>query len=99
MGNLHHARKSISYCMAEYYCLELSIISGAFFCNFQIPANLLHLWAYIREMYQLDAFLQSNPADQDIINIYKDQLGVKTVKHEELASPRYTTSVPSTLAA
>ena len=68
-------------------------------------------------MYQLDAFLQSNPADQvvlgqgfqkkfhsssnfqDIINIYKDQLGVRTVKHEELESPKYTTSVPSTLAA
>ena len=70
-------------------------------------------------MYQLDAFLQSNPADQDITNIYKvsdsdsdddndsdndddyyqDQLGIKTVKHEELASPRYTTSVPSSLAA
>ena len=50
-------------------------------------------------MYQLDAFLQSNPADQDIINIYKDQLGIRTVKHEELESPRYTTSVPSSLAA
>ena len=36
---------------------------------------------------------------QDIVNIYKDQLGIKTVKHEELASPKYTTSVPSTLAA
>merc|ERR1711982_219080 len=74
-------------------------VAGAFFCNFEIPANLVHLWTYIREMYQLDAFLQSNPADQDIINIYKDQLGVRTVKHEELESPKYTTSVPSTLAA
>ena len=36
---------------------------------------------------------------QDIINIYKDQLGVRTVKHEELESPKYTTSVPSSLAA
>merc|ERR1719215_2183085 len=70
-------------------------VAGAFFCQFEIPARLTHLWTYIREMYQLDAFLQSNPADQDITNIYKDQLGIKTVKHEELASPRYTTSVPS----
>jgi len=74
-------------------------VAGAFFCQFEIPARLTHLWTYIREMYQLDAFLQSNPADQDITNIYKDQLGIKTVKHEELASPRYTTSVPSSLAA
>ena len=28
-------------------------------------------------MYQLDAFSQSSPADQDIINIYKQQQGVK----------------------
>jgi hypothetical protein len=28
-------------------------------------------------MYQLDAFTQSNPADQDIINIYKQQQGVR----------------------
>lgn len=78
------------------FCLHYS---GAFFCQFEIPARLVHLWTYIREMYQLDAFTQSNPADQDIINIYKDQLGIRTVKHEELASPRYTTSVPSSLAA
>ena len=32
---------------------------------------------YIKEMYQLDAFTQSNPADQDIINIYKQQQGVR----------------------
>ena len=37
---------------------------GAFFSDFEIPANLVNLWSYIREMYQLDAFLQSNPADQ-----------------------------------
>jgi len=74
-------------------------VAGAFFSQFEIPSSLTHLWSYIREMYQLDAFLQSNPADQDIINIYKDQLGIRTVKHEELESPRYTTSVPSSLAA
>merc|ERR1712098_638492 len=74
-------------------------VAGAFFFEFEIPANLVHLWSYIREMYQLDAFLQSNPAAQDIINIYKDQLGIKAVKSEELASPKYTTSVPSSLAA
>merc|ERR1712142_652271 len=46
-------------------------VAGAFFCQFEIPASLTHLWSYIMEMYQLDAFTQSNPADQDIINIYK----------------------------
>lgn len=74
-------------------------VAGSFFCDFEIPASLTHLWTYIREMYQLDAFTQSNPADQDIINIYKNQQGVKSVKHEELEKPSYTTSIPSTLAA
>merc|ERR1712013_160096 len=74
-------------------------VAGSFFCDFEIPASLTHLWTYIREMYQLDAFTQSNPADQDIINIYKNQQGVKSVKREELETPSYTTSIPSTLAA
>jgi len=74
-------------------------VAGNFFCDYQIPAELTALWRYIREMYQLDAFTQSNPADQDIINIYKQQQGVKSKKHEELESPSYTTSIPSTLPA
>lgn len=31
------------------------------------------LWRYMYNMYQLDAFTQSCPADQDIINHYKLQ--------------------------
>jgi len=50
-------------------------VAGAFFCDYEIPAELGALWKYIKEMYQLDAFTQSNPADQDIINIYKQQQG------------------------
>merc|ERR1712112_790541 len=74
-------------------------VAGAFFCDYEIPAELGALWKYIKEMYQLDAFTQSNPADQDIINIYKQQQGVRSKKREELESPSYTTSIPSTLAA
>merc|ERR1740137_477879 len=39
-------------------------VAGSFLCDFEIPATLTHLWTYVREMYQLDAFTQSNPADQ-----------------------------------
>ena len=39
-------------------------VAGKFFVDFDIPASMTHLWAYIREMYQLDAFTQSCPADQ-----------------------------------
>lgn len=35
--------------------------------------HLTALWRYMYHMYQLDAFTQSCPADQDIINHYKLQ--------------------------
>jgi len=50
-------------------------------------------------MYSLDAFTQSCPADQDIINHYKLQQGVKMKKHEELETPTYTTSIPHGITA
>ena len=41
--------------------------------DFDIPTDLTHLWRYMYHMYHLDAFTQSCPADQDIINHYKLQ--------------------------
>lgn len=49
-------------------------VAGRHFVNFDIPAEFSHLWAYMKEMYELDAFVQSCPADQDIIHMYKMQL-------------------------
>ena len=48
-------------------------ILGKYFADFEIPETLSHLWRYMYHMYQLDAFTQSCPADQDIINHYKQQ--------------------------
>jgi len=73
-------------------------VAGWSFCQYEIPEELTHLWKYIKEMYQLDAFTQSNPADQDILNIYKNQQGVGSKLREELMSPSYTTSVPASIA-
>ena len=39
-------------------------VAGKFFIDFEIPLELKSLWKYIKEMYQLDAFSQSCPADQ-----------------------------------
>lgn len=39
-------------------------VAGKFFMDYEIPVELANLWKYIREMYQLDAFTQSCPADQ-----------------------------------
>lgn len=68
--------------------------AGKYFANFEIPAELSALWKYMHNMYQLDAFTQSCPADQDIINHYKLQIGARMKKHEELETPTYTTSIP-----
>jgi len=72
-------------------------VAGKFFQEFEIPAEYEHLWRYMHHMYQLDAFTQSCPADQDIINHYKLQQGTKMKKHEELETPSFTTSIPSSV--
>lgn len=48
-------------------------LTGKYFADFEIPEELSELWRYMHNMYQLDAFTQSCPADQDIINHYKQQ--------------------------
>ena len=66
-----------------------------------VPAWCLHTvqpcWSGERRKMNSKDKLQTN--FQDIINIYKNQQGVKSVKREELETPSYTTSIPSTLAA
>jgi len=75
-------------------------VAGKFFLDYEIPKEFRNLWRYIREMYKLDAFTQSCPADQDIIHTYKmQQQGMLRMKsYEELEQPSYTTSVPSEVA-
>lgn len=55
----------------------IRFVAGKYFMNFEIPTEFRHLWRYMLHMYQLDAFTQSCPADQDIINHYKlQQVGI-----------------------
>ena len=39
-------------------------VAGKAFVDYDIPSELTHLWKYMKEMYQLDAFIHSCPADQ-----------------------------------
>jgi glutathione S-transferase len=73
-------------------------VAGKYFLDFDIPAELPHLWRYMFHMYQLNAFTQSCPADQDIIIHYKLQKGMKMEKREELQTPTFTTSIPVSVA-
>ena len=72
-------------------------VAGPFFADFHIPGDLKALWNYYGEMYKLDAFTQSCPADQDIINHYKLQQGSKMSKREELEAPSFTNTVPEAI--
>lgn len=33
-------------------------VAGGYFLNFDLPHELSHLWQYVKEMYELDAFVQ-----------------------------------------
>ncbi|GBP22449.1 Chloride intracellular channel exc-4 [Eumeta japonica] len=48
-------------------------VAGKYFVDFEIPTSMRALWRYMYHMYQLEAFINSCPADQDIINHYKLQ--------------------------
>ena len=45
---------------------------------------------YMGQMYTLDAFTTSCPANQDILSHYKMQQGAKMYRQEELETPTYT---------
>ena len=70
-------------------------IAGSFLADFNIPLELTGLWKYFEEMYNLPAFVQSCPFDQDIINHYKQQKGLPLTRKEKLEAPTFTITVPS----
>ncbi|XP_044759404.1 chloride intracellular channel exc-4 [Coccinella septempunctata] len=69
-------------------------IGAKAFRNFEIPTKFSALWRYMSNMYELEAFRQSCPADQDIISHIKNQLGLRTKARIELETPIYSTSIP-----
>lgn len=78
----HLGRKGTRFLTGDTMCcfdcelmprLQHIRVAGKYFADFEIPETLVHLWRYMHHMYRLDAFLQSCPADQDIINHYKLQ--------------------------
>ena len=38
-------------------------VAGKYFENFDIPQEFTHLWQYVKEMYELDAFVQVSKND------------------------------------
>ncbi|KAI5750308.1 hypothetical protein M8J76_014509 [Diaphorina citri] len=101
--NDHLGRKETRFLTGDTMCcfdcelmprLQHIRVAGSYFMQFEIPTYMKHLWHYMKHMYELEAFTQSCPADQDIINHYKLQQGMKMKKHEELEMPSFTTNIP-----
>jgi len=105
--NEHLGRRNTRFLTGDTMCcfdcelmpkLQHIRVAGQYFCSFSIAPTLTFLWRYLRNQYQLDAFTQSCPADQDIINHYKKQQGGRMTKHEELEAPSFTNSIPEEVA-
>jgi len=45
-------------------------VAGKTYKSFEIPTELHHIWRYLKAAYAMDAFLESCPADREIISHY-----------------------------
>ncbi|KAH7723655.1 EXC-4 protein [Aphelenchoides avenae] len=93
------SRYLLAESMTEYDCelmprLHHVRIVGQRLLGFDIPHNFTHLWNYILTAYRTAAFIESCPADQDIIHHYKEQLNLVTNQRETLQMPTKTHTIP-----
>lgn len=65
-------------------------IAGSVLADFKIPLEYKGLWKYFAEMYNLPAFQQTCPYDQDIVNHYHQQKGLQVTRQEKLEVPTFT---------
>ncbi|KAH7644832.1 Chloride intracellular channel, variant 3 [Dermatophagoides farinae] len=104
----HLAKRKTRYLTGDTLCcfdcelmtrLQHIRVAGKYFTGFEISESFIYLWRYMYHMYNLDAFKQSCPADQDIINHYKQKQGAtkQLTKHEELEAPTYSRSIPQSV--
>uniref|UniRef100_A0AC35UBR3 GST C-terminal domain-containing protein n=1 Tax=Rhabditophanes sp. KR3021 TaxID=114890 RepID=A0AC35UBR3_9BILA len=54
-------------------------VAGLFFNGFQIKPYFSHLWDYLIQGYQLDAFTSTCPSDQNIILFWSRKDGIKPI--------------------
>ncbi|EJW81057.1 chloride intracellular channel exc-4, partial [Wuchereria bancrofti] len=71
-----NSRYLLGQSMTEYDCelmprLHHIRIVGQRLLGFDIPLNLTYLWNYVLNAYRTAAFIESCPADQDILHHYK----------------------------
>jgi len=93
------SRYLLGQSMTEYDCelmprLHHMRIVGQRLLGFDLPHNLTHLWNYVLTAYRTAAFIESCPADQDILHHYKEQLNFTTNQRETLQTPTKTHTIP-----
>ncbi|VDD95490.1 unnamed protein product [Enterobius vermicularis] len=93
------SRYLLGQSMTEYDCelmprLHHMRIVGQRLLGFDIPHNLTHLWNYVLTAYRTAAFIESCPADQDILHHYKEQLNLVRNQRETLQAPTKTHTIP-----
>ncbi|KAF5399021.1 Chloride intracellular channel 4 [Paragonimus heterotremus] len=54
-------------------------VAAAYYCGFYIPDTMTHVWAYLANLYSLDAFRVSCPSDKDILLHYLERISNKDV--------------------
>uniref|UniRef100_A0A0K0E468 Chloride intracellular channel exc-4 n=1 Tax=Strongyloides stercoralis TaxID=6248 RepID=A0A0K0E468_STRER len=93
------SRYLLSQSLCEYDCelmprLHHIRIVGQRLLDFEIPHNFTYLWNYILTAYRTAAFIESCPADQDILHHYKEQLNIFTNQRETLQAPTKNHTIP-----
>ncbi|KAL3068049.1 hypothetical protein niasHT_038039 [Heterodera trifolii] len=85
--------------MTEYDCelmprLHHLRVVGERLLGFTIPHQLTHLWNYVLTSYRTAAFIESCPADQDILHHYKEQLNLNIDVRVTLEAATKTLTIP-----
>jgi len=69
-------------------------VAGKAYRNFDIPLNFTHIWQYLANAYHTDAFLESCPADREIIAHYETKAQRPVSKKSQLMGDDRTLSLP-----
>jgi chloride intracellular channel protein 2 len=76
-------------------------VVGAAFRQFEVPGDLLFVWKYYAAMYETAAFLESCPADRDLIAQYelKTATPLRSSQRASLMSAARSLDIPNYVLA
>lgn len=69
-------------------------VVGKAFKQFEVPGDLLHVWKYYAAMYETAAFVESCPADRDLIAQYEQKSSVPLATRPSLMTEARSLDIP-----